>query len=87
MRPARDSSGDAPVVRLYAAGDRFMVTVRPCPDDQPSLRQFPDYLTARAEARLLRFARGWELRDEVDPAARRKAEQAEEQRLAARRGG
>ena len=77
----------APIIHLSRTGDRFFVAVRPCPDDQPSLQDFPCYISARTMARQLRFTNGWQLQDEVDAATRRRAEQAEERRLEAKRNG
>jgi hypothetical protein len=74
-------------VLLTGAGDRFFVAVRPCPDDQQSLAEFVGYIEARTHARLLRFEHSWQLVDEVDAATRRRAEEAEERRLEAKRNG
>ena len=72
-------------IHLTGRAHRFEVAVRPCPDDRPSLELFDGYITARTHARGLRRVNGWKISDEVDPATRRRAEEAEELRIEAKR--
>jgi len=83
---AADGPG-VPKVYLTNHGHRFFVRVRPCPDDHPSLAEFGSYIEARTRARHLRFSNSWPLVDEVDATTRRRAEEAENLRLEAKRNG
>ena len=74
-------------IHLTGRDHRYEVVVRPCLDDQPSLEQFGDYITARTHARALRRENRWKISDEVDAATKRKAEEAEAQRIEAKRRG
>lgn len=47
-------------------GEGYCVTVLPPPTGPGHDRCFPDYLNARAYARLLRFGHGWTLIDRCD---------------------
>lgn len=67
-------------------GDGFCVTVCPPPAGPGHDQCFPDYISARTYARLLRFGHSWELVDRVDPKVRAAAEEAEQRRLEAKRG-
>lgn len=75
------------VIQLAGRCDSFTVAVRPCPNDQPSLERFGHYITARTHARTLRRENGWKISDEVDAGTKRKAEEAEERRVEAKRRG
>ncbi|HXH53541.1 MAG TPA: hypothetical protein VNH53_08965 [Sphingomicrobium sp.] len=68
-------------------GDGFAVTVCPPPAGPGHDRCFPDYIAARTYARRLRWANGWALVDRVDPRTKRKAEEAEQRRVEAKRMG
>lgn len=63
-----------PKVLLAEADDGpgYCVTVLPAQEIGHD-RCFPDYLSARAYARLLRFGHGWLLVDRVDERTRRAA--------------
>lgn len=75
-----------PTITLAQAGDRFVVAIRPCPDDRPSLSDFPNYIEARTYARSVRWETGWPLVDEVPAAIRKAAEEVEQRRLEAKHG-
>jgi hypothetical protein len=74
-------------IHLTGRAHRFEIIVRPCPDDQPSVELFEDYITARTHARALRRLNGWKIEDRVDAATRRKAEAVDAARIEARRYG
>lgn len=64
----------------HQEGEGFCVEVIPPPAGPGHDRCFPDYLSARAYARLLRLGHGWHIVDRCDPKVRKAAEDADQAR-------
>lgn len=50
-----------PVIRVDQLGGLWGVSIRPCPDDQPSLKSFDNSRDAAAYATALKAAHGWRI--------------------------
>lgn len=57
--------GVKPVIRVERFGGLWGVSVRPCPDDVPSLKSFSNSKEAAAYATALKAERGWPIRPDM----------------------